>query len=91
MGRGHSIVLLLKFALLHFLSVWSSDYANYYQGLWDCSADEPDELSFQRGDLIYIISKVGINIGQLFKRLSGQTWRSLSREPFPDSTRDLLT
>ncbi|XP_076007773.1 src kinase-associated phosphoprotein 1 [Genypterus blacodes] len=36
---------------------WSSDYANYYQGLWDCEADEPDELSFKRGDLIYIISK----------------------------------
>ncbi|KAK5906313.1 hypothetical protein CgunFtcFv8_002194 [Champsocephalus gunnari] len=34
-----------------------SDYANYYQGLWDCLPDEPDELSFQRGDLIYIISK----------------------------------
>ncbi|XP_078146782.1 src kinase-associated phosphoprotein 1 [Centroberyx gerrardi] len=36
---------------------WSSDYANYYQGLWDCEADEPDELAFQRGDLIYIVSK----------------------------------
>ncbi|XP_030255700.1 src kinase-associated phosphoprotein 1 isoform X1 [Sparus aurata] len=36
---------------------WSSDYANYYQGLWDCQADESDELDFQRGDLIYIISK----------------------------------
>ncbi|CAG5903512.1 unnamed protein product [Menidia menidia] len=36
----------------------SSDYANYYQGLWDCQADEPDELTFQRGDLIYIISKI---------------------------------
>lgn len=35
----------------------SSDYANYYQGLWDCQADEPDELTFQRGDLIYVISK----------------------------------
>ncbi|XP_054454923.1 src kinase-associated phosphoprotein 1 [Anoplopoma fimbria] len=35
----------------------SSDYANFYQGLWDCQADEPDELQFQRGDLIYIISK----------------------------------
>uniref|UniRef100_A0A3Q3LL45 Src kinase-associated phosphoprotein 1 n=1 Tax=Mastacembelus armatus TaxID=205130 RepID=A0A3Q3LL45_9TELE len=35
----------------------SSDYANYYQGLWDCEAGEPDELAFQRGDLIYIISK----------------------------------
>ncbi|XP_037319606.2 src kinase-associated phosphoprotein 1 [Pungitius pungitius] len=36
---------------------WSSDYANFYQGLWDCQADEPDELPFQRGDLIYIVSK----------------------------------
>ncbi|XP_067226331.1 src kinase-associated phosphoprotein 1 [Chanodichthys erythropterus] len=35
----------------------SSDYANYYQGLWDCEADGPDELAFQRGDLIYILSK----------------------------------
>ncbi|KAK9530025.1 hypothetical protein VZT92_011561 [Zoarces viviparus] len=35
----------------------SSDYANFYQGLWDCQPDEPDELPFQRGDLIYIISK----------------------------------
>lgn len=63
MGPGHSHVLLFKFALLYFLSAQSSDYANCYQGLWDCSADEPDELSFQRGDLIYIISKVGVNIG----------------------------
>lgn len=45
----------------HFLlSAWSSDYANYYQGLWDCQADEPDELCFHRGDLIYIISKVSV-------------------------------
>ncbi|XP_061088314.1 src kinase-associated phosphoprotein 1 isoform X2 [Conger conger] len=36
---------------------WSMDYANYYQGLWDCDADEPDELSFNRGDLIHVISK----------------------------------
>ncbi|ETE71372.1 Src kinase-associated phosphoprotein 1, partial [Ophiophagus hannah] len=32
-------------------------YANYYQGLWNCTGGHPDELSFQRGDLIYIISK----------------------------------
>uniref|UniRef100_A0ABM5GS01 Src kinase-associated phosphoprotein 1 n=1 Tax=Pogona vitticeps TaxID=103695 RepID=A0ABM5GS01_9SAUR len=32
-------------------------YANYYQGLWDCTGSHPDELSFQRGDLIYIVSK----------------------------------
>uniref|UniRef100_A0A3Q0S6I9 Src kinase-associated phosphoprotein 1 n=1 Tax=Amphilophus citrinellus TaxID=61819 RepID=A0A3Q0S6I9_AMPCI len=35
----------------------SSEYSNYYQGLWDCQGDESDELTFQRGDLIYIISK----------------------------------
>uniref|UniRef100_A0A8C0B953 Src kinase-associated phosphoprotein 1 n=1 Tax=Buteo japonicus TaxID=224669 RepID=A0A8C0B953_9AVES len=33
------------------------DYANYYQGMWDCSSQHPDELSFHRGDLIYILSK----------------------------------
>uniref|UniRef100_A0A3B3BB09 Src kinase-associated phosphoprotein 1 n=1 Tax=Oryzias melastigma TaxID=30732 RepID=A0A3B3BB09_ORYME len=38
-------------------SDYTSDYANYYQGIWDCEADEPDELDFQRGDLIHIISK----------------------------------
>ncbi|XP_047232397.1 src kinase-associated phosphoprotein 1 isoform X2 [Girardinichthys multiradiatus] len=35
----------------------SSEFANYYQGLWDCQGDEVDELDFKRGDLIYIISK----------------------------------
>ncbi|XP_067915215.1 src kinase-associated phosphoprotein 2 isoform X1 [Heterodontus francisci] len=33
------------------------DYANYYQGLWDCSGDQSDELSFKRGDVIYIINR----------------------------------
>ncbi|XP_029445020.1 src kinase-associated phosphoprotein 2 isoform X2 [Rhinatrema bivittatum] len=33
------------------------DYGNFYQGLWDCSGDHPDELSFKRGDAIYILSK----------------------------------
>ncbi|XP_075299665.1 src kinase-associated phosphoprotein 1 [Opisthocomus hoazin] len=33
------------------------DYTNYYQGMWDCSGEHPDELSFRRGDLIYILSK----------------------------------
>uniref|UniRef100_A0A8I5TX56 Src kinase-associated phosphoprotein 1 n=1 Tax=Pongo abelii TaxID=9601 RepID=A0A8I5TX56_PONAB len=33
------------------------DYASYYQGLWDCHGDQPDELSFQRGDVIRILSK----------------------------------
>ncbi|XP_013870208.1 src kinase-associated phosphoprotein 1 [Austrofundulus limnaeus] len=38
-------------------SAGSTEYANFYQSLWDCQADEPDELGFKRGDLIYIISK----------------------------------
>ncbi|XP_064380709.1 src kinase-associated phosphoprotein 1 [Dromaius novaehollandiae] len=33
------------------------DLAGYYQGLWDCSSEHPDELSFRRGDLIYVLSK----------------------------------
>ncbi|XP_051850683.1 src kinase-associated phosphoprotein 1 isoform X1 [Antechinus flavipes] len=33
------------------------NYANYYQGLWDCNSDHPDELTFQRGDIIRILSK----------------------------------
>ncbi|XP_069067522.1 src kinase-associated phosphoprotein 2 isoform X2 [Pleurodeles waltl] len=36
----------------------STDYANLYQGLWDCSGDYPDELSFKHGDTIYILNKV---------------------------------
>lgn len=36
----------------------STDYQNYFQGLWDCNGDQPDELSFKRGDAIYILSKV---------------------------------
>ncbi|KAJ4931219.1 hypothetical protein JOQ06_025517 [Pogonophryne albipinna] len=35
----------------------STDYPNFYQGLWDCSGDQPDELTFKRGDAIYILSK----------------------------------
>ncbi|XP_030301712.1 src kinase-associated phosphoprotein 2 isoform X4 [Calypte anna] len=35
----------------------NTDYANFYQGLWDCTGDEPDELTFKRGDVIYILSK----------------------------------
>ncbi|XP_070585478.1 src kinase-associated phosphoprotein 2 isoform X2 [Erythrolamprus reginae] len=34
-----------------------TDYVNFYQGLWDCAGDIPDELSFKRGDVIYILSK----------------------------------
>ncbi|KAJ7407225.1 hypothetical protein BTVI_63728 [Pitangus sulphuratus] len=33
------------------------DYANFYLGLWDCTGDVPDELTFKRGDVIYILSK----------------------------------
>ncbi|XP_038622168.1 src kinase-associated phosphoprotein 2 isoform X2 [Tachyglossus aculeatus] len=35
----------------------NTDYANFYQGLWDCTGAVPDELSFKRGDIIYILSK----------------------------------
>ncbi|NXG49295.1 SKAP2 protein, partial [Psilopogon haemacephalus] len=35
----------------------STDYANFYQGLWDCTGDFADELTFKRGDVIYILSK----------------------------------
>ncbi|XP_022624188.1 src kinase-associated phosphoprotein 2 isoform X1 [Seriola dumerili] len=41
----------------------SKDYQNYYQGLWDCAGDHPDELSFKRGDAIYILSKEYQNFG----------------------------
>nr|XP_008115262.1 PREDICTED: src kinase-associated phosphoprotein 2 isoform X1 [Anolis carolinensis] len=34
-----------------------TDYVNFYQGLWDCTGDVPDELTFKRGDTIYILSK----------------------------------
>ncbi|KAM8966799.1 src kinase-associated phosphoprotein 1-like [Pelodytes ibericus] len=35
----------------------TSNYTDYYQGLWNCISDNSDELSFQRGDLIHILSK----------------------------------
>ncbi|XP_030799476.1 src kinase-associated phosphoprotein 2 [Camarhynchus parvulus] len=35
----------------------NTDYANFYVALWDCTGDKPDELTFKRGDVIYIISK----------------------------------
>ncbi|XP_061912859.1 src kinase-associated phosphoprotein 1 isoform X1 [Entelurus aequoreus] len=34
-----------------------TEFANYYQAVWHCQADQPDELSFARGDLIFILSK----------------------------------
>ena len=39
----------------------STDYPNFYQSKWDCTGDISDELSFRRGDAIYILSKVGPN------------------------------
>ncbi|CAH2301843.1 src kinase-associated phospho 1 [Pelobates cultripes] len=33
------------------------NYSDYYQGLWNCTSDNGDELSFQRGDIIRILSK----------------------------------
>ncbi|XP_018093518.1 src kinase-associated phosphoprotein 1 isoform X2 [Xenopus laevis] len=35
-------------------------YGDYYQGLWNCFSDNNDELSFERGDLIHILSKAAV-------------------------------
>ncbi|KAK7147726.1 hypothetical protein R3I94_010295 [Phoxinus phoxinus] len=35
----------------------STDYENFFQGLWDCAGEHPDELSFKRGDTVYVLSK----------------------------------
>ncbi|XP_071775429.1 src kinase-associated phosphoprotein 2 [Centroberyx gerrardi] len=49
----------------------STDYQNFYQGLWDCSGDRPDELSFRRGDAIYILSKEYQSFGWWVGELKG--------------------
>jgi len=33
------------------------DFENRYYGKWNCSADKGNELSFKKGDIIYILSK----------------------------------
>ncbi|XP_063778065.1 src kinase-associated phosphoprotein 2 [Pseudophryne corroboree] len=35
----------------------NKDYNNFYRGLWDCTGDNSDELSFKHGDVIYILSR----------------------------------
>uniref|UniRef100_A0A8C3X756 Src kinase-associated phosphoprotein 2 n=1 Tax=Cyanoderma ruficeps TaxID=181631 RepID=A0A8C3X756_9PASS len=47
------------------------DYANFYQGLWDCTGDESDELTFKRGDVIYIISKEYDSFGWWIGEMNG--------------------
>ncbi|XP_071479708.1 src kinase-associated phosphoprotein 2-like [Diadema antillarum] len=37
--------------------LWEEDYENIYLGMWDCNADDDDELSFKRGDLVHILSR----------------------------------
>ncbi|KAJ8354451.1 hypothetical protein SKAU_G00220180 [Synaphobranchus kaupii] len=49
----------------------STDYKNYYQGMWDCNGDQPDELSFKRGDAIYILSKEYQNFGWWVGEMNG--------------------
>ncbi|XP_030638229.1 src kinase-associated phosphoprotein 2 [Chanos chanos] len=49
----------------------STDYQNYYQGMWDCTGDYPDELSFKRGDAIYILSKEYQSFGWWVGELKG--------------------
>lgn len=48
-----------------------TDYQNYYQGIWDCTGDQPDELSFRRGDAIYILSKEYQNYGWWIGEMKG--------------------
>ena len=33
------------------------DFENRYLGKWDCKGDNPSELTFKRGDIIYILSR----------------------------------
>ncbi|MBN3298073.1 SKAP2 protein, partial [Amia calva] len=49
----------------------STDYKNFYQGLWDCTGDLPDELTFKRGDAVYILSKEYQNFGWWVGELKG--------------------
>ncbi|NWI96404.1 SKAP2 protein, partial [Pitta sordida] len=36
----------------------TSDFSSFFSvGVWDCTGDVPDELTFKRGDVIYILSK----------------------------------
>ncbi|XP_043922723.1 src kinase-associated phosphoprotein 2 isoform X2 [Protopterus annectens] len=49
----------------------STDYGNFYQGLWDCIGDQVDELSFKRGDVIYILSKEYQTFGWWVGELKG--------------------
>ncbi|NP_001139886.1 src kinase-associated phosphoprotein 2 [Salmo salar] len=49
----------------------TTDYQNYYQGIWDCTGDQPDELSFKRGDSIYILSKEYQNYGWWIGEMKG--------------------
>ncbi|XP_067094115.1 src kinase-associated phosphoprotein 2 isoform X1 [Osmerus mordax] len=49
----------------------STDYPNYYQGMWDCTGDHPDELTFKRGDAIYILSKEYQNFGWWIGEMKG--------------------
>lgn len=56
--RAHCTKALTHVFSLFFPGDKSTDYANFYQGLWDCTGALSDELSFKRGDVIYILSKV---------------------------------
>ncbi|KAL0985447.1 hypothetical protein UPYG_G00157000 [Umbra pygmaea] len=51
----------------------STDYHNFYQGLWDCTGEHPDELSFKRGDSIYILSKEYQNYGCMTEAIYSST------------------
>ncbi|KFQ49211.1 Src kinase-associated phosphoprotein 2, partial [Nestor notabilis] len=54
--KGIEIFYFVSYAVF-FADNKNTNYANFYQGLWDCTGDVPDELTFKRGDIIYILSK----------------------------------
>ncbi|XP_068180593.1 src kinase-associated phosphoprotein 2 [Antennarius striatus] len=49
----------------------STDYHNYYQGLWDCAGDFSDELSFNRGDIIHVLGREYHRFGWWVGELNG--------------------
>ncbi|XP_031432714.1 src kinase-associated phosphoprotein 2 [Clupea harengus] len=49
----------------------ATDYQNYYQGMWDCTGEQADELTFRRGEAIYILSKEYQSFGWWVGELKG--------------------
>ena len=48
-----------------------NDYENMFYGRWDCRADDDNELSFKRGDIVLVVSKEFDNFGWWVGKLNG--------------------